>query len=138
MIEEETMPHKNEQSFAQEQGTKKTILVVEDDTSIGEFLVQLLVQETPYRALLVTDGFQALDIIRNIKPDLLILDYRLQKMTGVDLYDRLHTMNGLEDIPGIMISANLPKDELQKRTLVGISKPFELSDLLGTVDKLLA
>jgi CheY-like chemotaxis protein len=138
MIEEETMPHKNEQSFAQEQGTKKTILVVEDDTSIGEFLVQLLVQETPYRALLVTDGFQALDIIRNIKPDLLILDYRLQKMTGVDLYDRLHTMNGLEHIPGIMISANLPKDELQKRTLVGISKPFELSDLLGTVDKLLA
>ncbi len=132
------MPHKNEQSFAQEQGTKKTILVVEDDTSIGEFLVQLLVQETPYRALLVTDGFQALDIIRNIKPDLLILDYRLQKMTGVDLYDRLHTMSGLEDIPGIMISANLPKDELQKRTLVGISKPFELSDLLGTVDKLLA
>jgi CheY-like chemotaxis protein len=138
MLEEEIMPHKNEQSFAQEQGTKKTILVVEDDTSIGEFLVQLLVQETPYRALLVTDGFQALDIIRNIKPDLLILDYRLQKMTGVDLYDRLHTMNGLEHIPGIMISANLPKDELQKRTLVGISKPFELSDLLGTVDKLLA
>jgi CheY-like chemotaxis protein len=138
MIEEETMPHKNEQSFAQEQGTNKTILVVEDDTSIGEFLVQLLVQETPYRALLVTDGFQALDIIRNIKPDLLILDYRLQKMTGVDLYDRLHTMTGLEHIPGIIISANLPKDELQKRTLVGISKPFELSDLLGTVDKLLA
>ena len=89
--------------------TTKTILVVEDDRDIGEFLDLALTQETPYHALLVADGFQALRVVREIKPDLLILDYHLPNMDGIELYDHLHATKGLEDTPAILLSANLPR-----------------------------
>ena len=46
----------------------KTILVVEDDENIGELIVEAFVQETPYQAMLATDGKQALKIVQNMKP----------------------------------------------------------------------
>ena len=116
----------------------KSILVVEDDSDIGLFLVQAISQETPYQAMLVTDGFQALKAITNIKPDLFILDYWLPSMNGIDLYDRLHATNGLEDIPAIMISAQLPRRELIKRNIHSLNKPLELDEFLRLVERLLS
>ena len=132
------MLHNNERTATEEHPLVKTILVVEDEASIGALLIQIILQETSYDVLLVTDGFQALNVIREIMPNLFILDYRLPSMNGIDLYDQLHTVKGLEDTPGIMLSAYLPKHEIEKRSLVALSKPFELDELLDTVEKLLA
>ncbi|MFL5691097.1 MAG: response regulator, partial [Ktedonobacteraceae bacterium] len=63
----------------------KTVLVVEDDTGIGNFLVQAILQETPYQAMLVADGFQAIKAVTNIRPSLFILDYQLPRMNGIEL-----------------------------------------------------
>ena len=132
------MLYDQECSLIQEAPLVKMILVVEDDTSIGALLLQVIEQETPYQALLVTDGFQALKLINEIKPHLFLLDYQLPKMNGIDLYDRLHATKELEETPAIMISAYLPKHEIQKRSLIGMRKPFELGELLDTVEQLLA
>ena len=78
------------QSAAEKTAIVKTILVVEDDVGIGSFLTQAISQETPHQAMLVTDGFQALNAIRSIKPGLFILDYQLPRMNGIELYDKLH------------------------------------------------
>ncbi len=116
----------------------KMILVVEDDDSIGFMLVEALSQETPYHAVLVTDGLQALQAVREVKPCLFITDYRLPYMDGIELYDRLHAKKELEDTPAILMSAYLPPDEeVKKRKLVSMNKPFELDELLDTVEKLL-
>lgn len=115
----------------------KTVLVVEDDTGIGSFLVQAISQETPHHAILVTDGLQAIKAVSNIKPSLFILDYQLPRMNGIELYDRLHAMKGLEDVPIIMISARLPRKEIAKRNIVAMSKPLELDDFLQAIEKLL-
>src|SRR5438067_209242 len=131
------MLHDQGHALAGESVTRKTVLVVEDDTGIGSFLAQAIRQETSYHALLVTDGFQALQVINEIRPHLFILDYLLPRMNGIELYDRLHTMQGLEDIPAIMISARLPKQEIEKRSLIGMNKPFELGELLDTIDHLM-
>ena len=72
----------------------KTILLVEDDTTISELLVQLITQETQYQVVAVPDGSQALELVRNIKPQLLILDYWLPSMHGIELYDQLHKTEG--------------------------------------------
>ena len=116
----------------------KTILVIEDDDSIGALLVEVLSQETPYKALLVTDAFQALKAIHYVKPCLFITDYRLPHMDGIELYDRLHLTDNLADIPAIIMSAYLPEEEIKKRHLISLSKPFELDELLATVERLLA
>ncbi len=116
----------------------KMILVVEDDAGIGSFLVQAITQETPYLALLVSDGLQALNAVANVKPSLFILDYQLPRMNGIELYDRLHTTKEMEHVPAIIISARLPRKEIEERKIVGMNKPLELDDLLKTIEKLLA
>ncbi len=115
----------------------KTVLVVEDDTGIGNFLVQAILQETPYHAMLVADGFQALKAVANIKPSLFILDYQLPRMNGIELYDQLHATTGLEHIPAVVISARLPRQEIEKRKIIAMSKPLELDDFLNTIVNLL-
>jgi len=116
----------------------KTILVVEDDADIGSFLVQAISQETTHHALLVTDGFQALKTVHDLKPNLLIIDYQLPHMNGVELYDQLTAQRGLGALPTIIMSARLPAQEIAKRKIVGMKKPFELQELLDSIEKLLA
>ena len=115
----------------------KTILVVEDDVGIGSFLAQAISQETRHQALLVTDGFQALKTVMDIKPSLFILDYQLPRMNGIELYDKLHTIDGLDNVPAILISARLPKKEIDTRHITGLSKPLELDEFLHTIEELL-
>lgn len=131
------MPHSKESGHREEDTKAKMVLVVEDDVGIGNFLVQAILQETSHQAMLVTDGFQALKAVASIKPGLFILDYQLPRMNGIELYDQLHAMHGFEDIPAIIVSARLPKQEIEKRKIIPMSKPLELDDFLNTIDRLL-
>ena len=125
-------------SFEKLSATIKTILLVEDDTTIAELLVQMIAQETPHRVLAVHDGPQALELIRSIKPQLLILDYWLPTIHGIELYDRLHNTKGLEQVPAIMLSVNAPLGEMNKRQIMYMRKPFDMYKLLEGIHKLLA
>ncbi len=131
------MYHTEEYSCVEPGERAKTILVVEDDEDIGMLLVRAISLATTYKAMLVADGFQALEAVRRLKPNLFLLDYHLPSMNGIELYDRLHTVEGLEHVPAIMISASLPTDELQKRKLIGMNKPLKLRELFHTIETLL-
>ena len=97
------------------QQNHKVILVVEDDRDIGEVLVEAITYESPYQAMLATDGLDALRMVAGIKPGLFVLDYHLPGMNGIELYDRLHAIETLADVPALMMSARLPQQELEKR-----------------------
>jgi CheY-like chemotaxis protein len=125
--------HSNTHNSSQE----KVILVVEDDDSIGSMLLETLSQETPYKPVLVNDGFEALEAVRSTKPDLFITDYRLPNMNGIELYDRLRRTRNFDNTPAIIMSAYLPEDEVRKRRLIGLSKPFEIDEFLETIEKLI-
>ncbi len=116
----------------------KTILVVEDDREIGEVIIEVLLEETLYHAYLVMNAHEAMRVIKDMKPDLLLLDYQLPSMTGLQLFDQINMTEGLQGIPTIMMSANLPWSELEKRGILGLEKPFDLDDFVGLVKKLLA
>src|SRR5712691_6913627 len=96
----------------------KTILLVEDDTIIAELLVQMITQETHYQVFSVPDGLEALDLVRHVKPQLLILDYRLPTIHGIELYDRMRKTEGLEQVPAIMLSVNAPLKEITQRKIM--------------------
>lgn len=114
-----------------------TILIVEDDTTIAELLVQMITQETSHQVFAVPDGPQAMELVRNIKPQLLILDYWLPTIHGIELYDRLHNTEGLEQIPTIMLSVNAPLWEINQRQIMYMRKPFDMYKLLEAIHKLL-
>ena len=115
----------------------KTILLVEDDSIISELLIQMITQETHYKVFSVPDGLEALDFVKNIKPQLLILDYWLPFMQGIELYDRLHNTEGLEEVPAIMLSVNAPVKEINQRHMIYIKKPFDMPKLLDTIHRLI-
>jgi DNA-binding response OmpR family regulator len=130
--------HKERESSSSDVSTAvKTILIVEDDRGIGQFFFEAIKQETPYQALLATDGYQALKLVREVKPSLFLLDYGLPRMTGLELYDRLHATEELEDIPALMISAQCPWAEVKRREIRCMTKPIELDDFLQTIDSLI-
>ena len=131
------MPNAQDELFENISGPLKTILLVEDDTTIAELLVQMITQETHYQVFTVPDGPQALDLVKNIKPQLLILDYWLPTIHGIELYDRLHGMEGLEQVPAIMLSVHAPLREINQRHIIYIRKPFDMFKLLEAIDTVL-
>ena len=131
------MPDNQEQPSIENHTKGKTILIVEDDDAFGEFLCQAISQETPHQPLRVPDGFQALEVIKEVTPGLVILDYYLPSMNGVELYDQLHATRGLERLPAIMTSPGVLEHDIQDRHIVGMSKPVELSKLLDIIVELI-
>jgi CheY-like chemotaxis protein len=115
----------------------KTILLVEDDESIGELVRLVLRMTTPHRVLYAPDALQALAIVEHQIPDLLILDYQLPYMNGLELYDHLRTRKALSSVPALLVSANLPREALQERQLSSLDKPFEVEELVQTIEELL-
>jgi len=132
------MHSEHDQLFEHNQASMKTILLVEDDATISELLVQLITQETHYQVFAVPDGPQALELIKNIKPQLLNLDYWLPSFHGIELYDRLHNTEGLERVPAIMLSVHAPLREINQRQITYVRKPFDMLKLLEAIDMLLA
>ncbi len=116
----------------------KTVFIVEDDEAIGDLLVQAIEQETSYHAVLASDGFQALKMLRTVKPDLILLDYSLPGMNGLELYDTIHTVKALKHLPVLIVSAETARiqKEIKARQLPQLQKPFDLANLLQAIERL--
>ncbi len=121
------------------QATTNTILLVEDDPNISAFLVEAIAQETPYRAIVASDSYAALKLVRHFTPCLFVLDYGLPGMSGIELYDRLHINLELAAIPAVLITANhhVPQQQIRQRQLITFIKPIELEAFLATIETLL-
>ena len=118
----------------------KTIFIVEDDETIGALLVQTIEQETPYRAVLASDGFQALKMLPTVQPDVLLLDYGLPDMNGLEFYDTIHAVKSLKHLPVLIVSAQAARiqKEVRARQLLLLQKPFELTTLLEAIERLVS
>src|SRR5437763_3846000 len=117
------MSDAEEQSPQKQPATSKIILVVEDEAAIGDLLVETISRETPHRAILVADSTRAFNVIKRVKPNLVLLDYHLPGMNGIELYDQLRTIEGLEHLPAILITAGVLQHDMRRRKIVGMSKP---------------
>ena len=106
------------------------ILIVEDEVGIVQFLKQGL-EEEGYKITCVTDGLQGFELIQKEKFDLILLDWMLPKMTGLELCKAVRLKDS--STPIIFLTA---KDTLQE-TLEGlkagandyIKKPFSFDEL---------
>jgi CheY-like chemotaxis protein len=117
----------------------KVILLVEDNIEHAQTISDLISMQTPHHVLMA-DSQGALKFVQLYKPDLLLLDYLLDGITGIILYDHLHANHELEDVPAVVISAALDKckEELKRRGLHGLKKPIDTDKLLTLIDELLA
>jgi two-component system response regulator (stage 0 sporulation protein F) len=115
-----------------------TILIVEDDKDIGLFLQQLIDEDTPYSTVLIDNGQRALEQAPGIHPCLMLLDYRLPGINGLELYDQLQTREETRGVPAIMMSATLPVEELEKRGIYKLRKPMDIGGVIRMITHALA
>ena len=120
---------------------EKTILVADDESHILH-VVSLKLRNAGFRVLTASDGQEALDIATTEHPDLLITDYHMPQLSGLELCQRLKQNPQTSGIPAIMLTARgyhlEPHDTDQSGILRMISKPFSPRQLLSTVTEILS
>ena len=115
----------------------KLIFIVEDDEDIGALLLKIIEQETNHKAIHHINARNALNALTRTMPHLLLLDYSLPDMNGLELYDWLQSFEHIKHIPTILMSArNPPLEEIHKRGLIYLRKPFAVTELLAIIRKL--
>ena len=119
---------------------EKTILVADDESHILS-VVSLKLRNAGFRVLTAADGQEALDLALAELPDLLITDYHMPQLSGLELCQRLKQDSKTSDIPAIMLTARgyhlEPHDTEQSGILRMLSKPFSPRHLLTTVNEVL-
>ena len=81
----------------------KKVLVVDDDQEVRLFNTTVL-EEHGYIPSTATNGEEALEMIRNDRPDLVILDVLMPRQSGIKMYRELKTDPSLKDIPVLILS----------------------------------
>ena len=115
-----------------------SILIVEDDENVGEFLQQAIDEWTPYQTTVVNDGFNALERGKQMQPCLLLLDYKLPGLNGLEIYERFQSMDETRGVPTIMMSSSLPVEELQRRGIYPLRKPMDSGNVIRMITHALA
>ena len=110
-----------------------TILVVEDDQDMLQLLGRILESEG-YHVTLATNGVYVLSMVRETRPDLVLLDIM---MPGPNGYTILDSIRQYSDVPVIMVTAKREMEALQKALALGaddyVRKPFRTTELLARI-----
>lgn len=110
------------------------VLVVDDDEAIAEF-VAVVLAERGYRVRTAFNGRQALDLLRQTHPRVLLLDLMLPLMDGWALAKAMRESAALKDVPIVVMSAH--NDVPEQAQTIGaagyLHKPFDIDELFSCV-----
>lgn len=115
---------------------KKTILIVDDQEDSGSLIKEFLQLEDDYRIFNVMSGSDAYAKVKNVGIDMIITDYMMPKMSGVELYNIVRSSKLNANIPILFISGYIEKvmTEIKKEPLVEFrSKPLSGDDIIKLV-----
>jgi CheY-like chemotaxis protein len=119
----------------------KTILVADDESHILH-VVSLKLRNAGFRVVTARDGQEAFEMAQQEHPDLIITDYHMPQLSGLELCRKLKQDPTTQNIPAIMLTARgyhlEPHDTEQSGILRMLSKPFSPRHLLATVNEVLA
>ena len=117
---------------------KQHVFFIEDETELLSAYTELLLSEG-YKVDSFSSGAEALKAIdqSGIIPDVLVSDYHLHKMTGIDIFKHLKNKN--IQIPMILISGFVDTFIVTQCEIVGasglIEKPYDIQTLVETIDR---
>lgn len=118
----------------------KKILIVDDEANILMTL-EYAFKKKNYQVFIARDGQEALDLLKNEIPDLIILDIMMPQVDG---YSTLETIKGnplLQHCKVIFLSAKKQESDIEKGLLLGaddyVTKPFSIKKLIENVESLL-
>lgn len=117
----------------------KKVLIIEDEETIAK--AEGLILEDAYDIHYASDGDEGYQKVKDIKPDLIVLDLMLPNRGGYDLCFHIRQDDDLKDIKILMVTALSQDIDKDKGSMVGaddyLTKPFEPTELRNKVNKLL-
>ncbi len=120
--------------------SKMRILVVDDFATMRRIVRNILKQLGYENVLEAEDGTAALHILKTEKVDLIISDWNMPQMSGIELLKAVRTTEGLKDIPFLMVTAEGQKENVleavKSRVSNYIVKPFTPETLLEKLQKI--
>jgi signal transduction histidine kinase len=136
-IDEATQPRRVEHD--DEHRHEHSVLVVEDTPEVARVVRLALHRE--YRVLIAVDGEQGLELARRHRPSIIITDWMMPKLDGLELTRELRRDPETQHIPIVMLSAKSDLDDRLQGLETGVSaylgKPFAASEIVSTVRSLL-
>ncbi|MEM8783519.1 MAG: response regulator [Planctomycetota bacterium] len=120
----------------------KPLVLVCDDESHIVHVVSLKLRNAGYEVQTAQDGAEGLELARQRTPDLLITDYQMPRMNGVELCAAFREDAALAKVPAMMLTARGfrldPLEVRRARIAEVLSKPFSPREVLSKVQELLA
>lgn len=121
--------------------TQARILSIEDDPEMRG-LIQLIFERQGHHVIAVKRGEFGLELLKSLRPDILLLDLMLPDVDGWELYRQLKASKELAQVPVIIISARDEAQDAQEGYhVIGndrfVQKPFEVKELISLVNGML-
>jgi two-component system, cell cycle response regulator DivK len=120
---------------------KGTILYVEDNIDNRTLVRRILLSED-YKLIEATNGAEALQVLENTKPDLILMDINMPDMDGYTLTAKIKSKPGFERVPILALTANVMRGDKEKTLEAGcdgyIQKPLDIDQLIKEVERFLA
>jgi len=139
-----TRPHRSSEPLAsgvqkggridmKHNGESRKVLVVDDDDELAEVIREAL-RDSGYSVATVRHGAAALELVRHISPDLILLDLTMPIMDGWSFVAQ-YRRNGKSDARIVLLTGNSHAPEIAETLSADgyVTKPFDLADLMAVV-----
>jgi DNA-binding response OmpR family regulator len=122
-------------------GATPRILVADDDPIVQQFVASMM-KEHEFEVFTASDGREALDMARDLKPDLVILDLIMPYRDGYEVLRLLQESENTQGIPVLILSAKSREEDIVRGLDAGaddfMTKPFNALELMSRARKILA
>jgi CheY-like chemotaxis protein len=120
--------------------TGKRVLVVDDEIHIVH-VVAIKLRNNGYEVISADNGAEAFELACEEKPDIIVTDFQMPVMSGLELVEKLRQRDDTKDIPVIMLTARsfaISKEQQEDLRISScLSKPFSPKELLGNIEDVL-
>ena len=117
--------------------SEKTILCIEDNFQ-NRILVNRILTSRGYTVIEAADGLEGMEMIRSLKPPLVLLDIDLPGMGGIEIVGQVRADEALRHIPVIALTASAMQGDRERFLKAGcddyLSKPIQVKELLDMVE----
>ena len=119
---------------------KKKLLLVEDEERLG-FVLKVFFEKKNFIVEVVKDGEDAIFQAENLNPDIILLDWMLPNMSGLEICRQIRTSKDLKKTPVIFLTAKGQEEDKLRGLDTGaddyVTKPFSQLELLARINALL-
>jgi len=113
---------------------KRKVLLVDDDPDLVEVINKALDDDGRFEVRIAANGFDAGMMVKEYRPDLIVLDVMLPDINGKEVCQRVRADSSLEDVRIVCISGMIEEDKIQELKLSGaddfLHKPFMVEELI--------